>query len=78
MKAHSVHVRSSQIWGCQQGYISWDEAGLPQGSPYWKTCSSDDGICHQHPSGGREPISKLSSRCVLTAKGNQGASMELM
>ena len=24
-----MHVRSSQIWGCQQGYISWDEAGLP-------------------------------------------------
>lgn len=30
MKAHPMHVRSSQIWGCQQGYTPWDEAGLPQ------------------------------------------------
>lgn len=24
-----MHVQSSRIWGCRQGYISWDEAGLP-------------------------------------------------
>lgn len=63
MKAHPLHLRPSQIWGCQQGHVCWVEAEPPgalcTGRPVQVTMGFVTSVCLG--------VGRQSANCHLSA-----------